>query len=515
MTVVARNSGKSSEIERGEVPELAELGNVLRELFNTLGISQRQYAQRIHLDPSAVSRYLGGQRRPSQQFVEQLVAAVEEERGSDLTPEAREAVRAKWLGALRACDPDEHQLEVLRDELARARRETERANRNVLALQLLLEQKEEQVRDAAADLVRMRLDWSAERKALAGSRDALLREIEELRNDLREAERLRREAEEHGCELRERVLRLERELAERGAPKEVPLEALKGQLERMWEEEAFSEAARDLTEAAWARTMGEVVDLVAWLGDRGEANRAVGFVTDVCRLRPAEDVVRFARTLVPLVDEFRPEGDALVQAIATRVTPRNVAYYYGELAVTVGEGDWLGDLILAAAVRHVTAAVAVDLIVRASEGVRRLPRFHATAVAVARQRTGEGFPAAVAVGLSSAGLGGAAAEVVVDLCSRLGPGRRSTAATMKFHRGLCQLEDGNLRAFFALLAAQPVGPLTMRFVANIHQAGVAQKDLFVTNRLLDSLGPAFEQFVKDDRFGATPELRDYVIHRRG
>lgn len=245
---VVRSPANSSEVERGEIPELAALGTMLRGLFSTLGVSQRQYAHRVHLDPSAVSRYLSGRRVPPRHFVDRLISEVEAERGNPITLEVGEKIETTWLTALKACNPDEYQLENLRTDLARSRRDTERANRTVEALQLLLEQKESQVRAASRELARLESDWAADRadaaraeiesqrdrESVVASRDALLREIENLRNDLREAERLRSEAEEHSRELREKVMQLEADLAERGAVGQVPLEVFKAQLERMW-----------------------------------------------------------------------------------------------------------------------------------------------------------------------------------------------------------------------------------------------------------------------------------------
>ncbi|MFF3330478.1 helix-turn-helix domain-containing protein [Streptomyces sp. NPDC002888] len=509
---MARDSGKSSEIERGEVPELAALGNVLRELFNTLGISQRQYAHRIHLDPSAVSRYLSGQRRPGQQFVEQLIAAVEEERGSAVTPEAREAVRGAWLAALKACDPDEYRLEVLRDELARSRREAERANRNVEALQLLLEQKEAQVRDTADDLVRLRMDWSAERKALSTSQDALGREVEELRQDLLAARRLHREAEEHGRELRERVLRLEGELAERGASPEVPLEAFKGQLERTWEEEDSSQASRELTEAAWARSLEDVRQLAAWLVERGDERKIINFVTDVARLRPAEDVVRFARH--SMAWNFGLVFDALAEGLASRVAPRNVAFYYCELVGVLRFGQSLGDEVLAAALRNVsTPDDAIELITRVTERVGSARHFHASTAVVARRRVDAGFPFIVAVALHEAGALDIAVDIIGKLSDRFLRGRTSARESRKFPQGVGRLDEQTLHKLFSLVATRPGERTAAEFAALIHRAAMEIGDLALSDQLLDTLGPEFEQFVADNRTGVSGRLYEYVTQR--
>ncbi|MCZ0981683.1 hypothetical protein O1L60_29805 [Streptomyces diastatochromogenes] len=222
MTEVARTQGSSSEIERGEVPEVAALGNALKELFTRLGISQSQYAYRVHLDKSAVSRYLAGRRVAPQDFIDRLVQEIEDHLGAPLQLEAKEALRGRRLEALRVCSPDEFRLEALRDELARSRRDAERAHRTIEALNALLDKKEAEARDAADDLTRLRLDWGAERAALARAREDLLRQVARLRQDLQDAEHLRAEAERQTRELRDHVLGLEEELCAGRRPRPAP-----------------------------------------------------------------------------------------------------------------------------------------------------------------------------------------------------------------------------------------------------------------------------------------------------
>ncbi|MFI7403491.1 helix-turn-helix domain-containing protein [Streptomyces sp. NPDC049541] len=523
---MARASASSSEIERGEVAELATLSNVLRELFNTLGISQRQYARRISLDPSAVSRYLAGQRLPTRQFVERLISEVEEERGDSVTVHAKEAIRTSWLTALRACDPDEFQLESLRGELARAKREAERAHRSVEALHLLLEQKEAQVREAGEDLARLQLDWSAERadatraqielrrerESLSDSQEALRLEIERLRNDLREAERLRAEAECHSRELRERVLRLEAELAERGPAEGVPLEAFKAQLERMWEEENFPEATRDFTEAAWARPVAEVLDLAGWLAERGDEEMLAAFVTDVCRLRPAEDVVSVARGMGPELRDTRPVRAALVRAIATRLTVRNAAFFHQGLD-GLGRGFFqLNDMVLGSVVRRVvTPSDAIELISRAVAGSERPRLLQDTARAVARRYVREGFPFVVALGLAEAGLTDVGSRI---LSLSLGAGARiSNDEIQAIHQGLGVLDERGLRALFSLGAARPNLRVTGRLFATVERVAEKQGDLRLLDLMLETLWPIFVQLAQEYPDSVSRELRAYAATR--
>ncbi|MCX4984169.1 hypothetical protein [Streptomyces sp. NBC_00572] len=415
MTEVARTQGSSSEIERGGVAEVAALGNVLTGLFNRLGINRTQYAHRVHLDKSAVSRYLSGRRLAPQEFVDRLVREVEEHVGAPLQPEAKEALRNQRLDALRVCNPDEFQLESLRGELARSRRDTQRAERNIEALHTLLERKEDEVRRLADDLTRLRLDWGAERADPARTYD-LLREIAQLREDLGDAERLRSDAERHGEGLRDRVLSLEEELSRRRpSTGDVPLEALKAQLVELWEEESFPEASRDLTEAAWSRPLDELGGFLDWVKETAGLTPAVTFVADVARLRPLEDVLAFA-------PEVAWQGRSRIQeswtsAVAARVTSRNAAAVFQGLRKTETRSDSESDRVLAEAVSRVRSdAQAVALVSAALSGTAAPGPLKRVAATLAWRRRADRFGLRVAVGLAEAGRYDVAALVLDAAC---------------------------------------------------------------------------------------------------
>ncbi|WP_055601763.1 helix-turn-helix domain-containing protein [Streptomyces aureus] len=402
MTEVARTQGSSSEIERGGVAEVAALGNVLTGLFKRLGITQTQYAHRVHLDKSAVSRYLSGRRLAPQEFVDRLVREVEDHLGAPLQLEAKEALRNQRLEALRVCNPDEFQLESLRGELARSRRDTRRAERNIEALQTLLERKEDEVRRLADDLTQLRLDWGAERADPAPAYD-LLREVARLRQDLQDAERLRAEAEHHGAELRDRVLRLEEELSRRSpATGAVPLDAFQAQLAGLWEEENFPEASRELTEAAWSRPLGELVRLLGWLKEEVGVGTAATFAADVARLRPLEDVLEFA-------PEVARQGrsrirDSWTSAVAARITPRNAAAVHQGLRNTTTPSGPEGDRVLAEAVSRIRSdADVVSIVSAALSGTAAPLRMSRLARTLARGRPTDRFGLRLAVGLAAAG----------------------------------------------------------------------------------------------------------------
>ncbi|MFF3773896.1 helix-turn-helix domain-containing protein [Streptomyces sp. NPDC002232] len=402
MTEVARTRGNAADVERGEVPEAVALGGVLKELFARLGVSQSQYAYRVHLDKSAVSRYLSGRRVAPQEFIDRLVRETEEHLGAPLQLEAREALRTRRLEALRVCDPEAFRLEGLRDELARSRRDTERAHRNIEALHALLDRKEAQARDVADDLTRLRLDWGAERAALARAGEDLRREVERLREDLRDAEHLRQEAERHGEELRETVLRLEEELS-RGASGAgaLPLDAFMLRQQALWEEEDDAEAARHLTEAAWSRPLDDVAALLHWLDDFDARN----FAADVARLRPLADVLEFA----PEVARKDRTGvrRAWVSALAPRIAEGNAAAVYQAL------GGTEGDRVLAEAVRKIrNDSIVVELVVAALAGSSAPAPLRALSRTLTEERGPDRCGLRVTVGLAQAGRHDVAAHVV-------------------------------------------------------------------------------------------------------
>ncbi|MGA5215512.1 hypothetical protein ACPCAE_05455 [Streptomyces cinereoruber] len=454
MTEVARTRGGSAEVERGGIAEVAALGNELTGLFTRLGITQSQYAYRVHLDKSAVSRYLSGRRLAPQEFVDRLVREVEEHVGAPLRPEAREAIRSRRLEALRACNPAEYELETLRGELARSRRDAERVNRNIEALHVLLEHKESEVRAVADDLTRLRLDWGAERTALARSQEELRSEIARLREDLADAERLRLEAERRGEELRGTVLRLEEELARRrpaGGPGELPLEEFQRQIVAMTEAEDFSEVARELIEAAWSRPLDEAAELLRWLEGSDAVRTMAGmFATNVARLRPLEDVLAFA-------PEVRRRGGTGLQVewrsvVAARITERNAAAVYLGLRDEGTFSDSEGDRVLALALRRTRSDTeAASLVSAALAGTARPVRLTRVMDVLARGRASDPLGLGVLLGLAERGRFDVAAAVlalVVGETSELFDGLDKVA---RLGRRIRELDSDKIGVLFDLV----------------------------------------------------------------
>lgn len=304
MPEIDRPPADSSSLERGEVPEVADLGNTLTGLFNTLGVSQRAYAVRITLHPSVVSRYLRGQRVATQDFVDRLIREAENKLGSPLQEEARARLHDLRLAAVRATDPAAFELESLRREMERSQRAVERLIRQQEALHDLLEKREGEAARVRAELAQLHRDWAedsaeASRRELdlraaadthTSARDSLLGEITRLRADLADTAALKSDAETRCRELEDRVLAMEEEMAglqeATGEGAELAIGELLRHLERLRVGREVRALGRILAEAAWERPAEEIAEVLDWLQNAGEGVRAESMLRDVAQARP-------------------------------------------------------------------------------------------------------------------------------------------------------------------------------------------------------------------------------------
>lgn len=118
----------------------------LRDLFSTLGISSRYYAENIaHVDVSALSRWCSGQRVPAWEHVDTLISEVNKARprGSDLVSEHEiREIEQMYIEALEATDKPKCEAMALRRRIARLEEEVSasQAREQVLEEQLLAAQ---------------------------------------------------------------------------------------------------------------------------------------------------------------------------------------------------------------------------------------------------------------------------------------------------------------------------------------------------------------------------------------
>ncbi|MEU5002094.1 hypothetical protein [Streptomyces sp. NPDC021622] len=329
MTEIARRPASSSEVERGEVPEVAALGNQLTELFNTLGITQRAYAVRISRSPSSVSRYFSGKKLAPLDFIDRLIREVGEHRNTPLRPAVQQHLRELRLAALKVTNPDEYRLESLRAELVASKRKASHLAHREEALHLLIDKKEGQLQELRSEIAHLRNDWGteqlqvarseakweAENTGLTSERDDLVTELSELREELNDALRLRERAERQSEDLAEKVRLLEEELAERVFSRTRASISLAEFKARLLEKEFGQEheAFRDLAEAAWSRELPEVVELVEWLQANDQTSLLHVFTEEVGRTRPLDEVIQLGFDLSVLPDFDRGEASLRVE----------------------------------------------------------------------------------------------------------------------------------------------------------------------------------------------------------
>lgn len=346
----------SSELERGEVPEVAALGNELTSLFNTLGISQNAYAVRISMDKSIVSRYLRGKRVAPQDFIDRLVREVEARHATPVQPEVRSHLSQLRLDAIQVCDPAAYELESLRAEMERSQRKVKVLARHQEALHVLLDKKEAEARSLQGELEQLRQDWVADQvggqRQETGERERLLLEIARLKTELDDTSTLREDAERRCREMDQRVRDLEEALARRsadGTGTRLPLAALQEQLVAHWAAGEHGAAGRELSEATLTRPVEELVELVSWLDARDDTRRRDRMVLDVAHTRTVDEIAEFghrveARAAANDTWSLRlvTGNDLLTAEICAVMTPQDIGFIHRLWAAHWNAADFMG-----------------------------------------------------------------------------------------------------------------------------------------------------------------------------
>ncbi|MFC9297074.1 helix-turn-helix domain-containing protein [Streptomyces sp. NPDC057011] len=105
---------------RANLPdERRALAQALNDLFTLVDIPMRLYADRHHYSPSAVSRYLRGDRMPPRQFVLELLDELMKA-GYPMSPPRVDEVLALHTAALRSSDSPYDRIAYLEEELREA-----------------------------------------------------------------------------------------------------------------------------------------------------------------------------------------------------------------------------------------------------------------------------------------------------------------------------------------------------------------------------------------------------------
>ncbi|MFF1412332.1 hypothetical protein ACFVX6_21610 [Streptomyces sp. NPDC058289] len=309
---MARSAASSAATERGEVPEVATLGNTLTGLFKTLGVSQEAYAVRVALDAATVSRFLRGRRVATEDFIGRLIREAEHKLGAPLKEEAKAEVHRQRLAALQATNPSGYELECLRHEMMRSQRTIARLTRQEEALHDLLAKREAEVLSVRGELDSLNRDWSADLTAATRRevelrtaldeyttvRDTLLAEIARLRADLADTSALRADAETRCRDLEDRVLAMEEELAELQRDDGGPIGVLMERLEGFRSGGDVRALGRELADVAWARPAEEIVVVLQWLGEAREHSRGESLLSDVAQARSLDVVTEIGDVMM-------------------------------------------------------------------------------------------------------------------------------------------------------------------------------------------------------------------------
>ncbi|WKX72547.1 FxSxx-COOH system tetratricopeptide repeat protein [Streptomyces sp. XD-27] len=210
-------------------PECRALALSLRELFGAVGVSLRVYATRTHHDPGTVSRYLNGTVVAPATFVEQLFVDAGKATGRPVAAEVLAHVHRLQRTALQATNSVGYELQMLRDQLADADRERQRAETVAEALTEALQDRKARIAEMEVDQRRLAASVSIERaeydaelarrgaeeQRLRGERDRLRAEVARLQQELDQARRQAVAAEQR-CEALEHQLQTAEEAAEPG-----------------------------------------------------------------------------------------------------------------------------------------------------------------------------------------------------------------------------------------------------------------------------------------------------------
>jgi transcriptional regulator with XRE-family HTH domain len=298
------------------MPEVAALATELTKLFKGLEIPQQQYAVRVTMDKSTVSRYLNGRRVPTQDFIDRLFVEIERHRGVAITPEARLSIQRMRMTALKLTDPQAFELEDLRDQVDRSHRRVKQLLRQQEALELLLDRKEEDAKKYKNQLELLRGDWiadnieletsalevSAENKRIKEEKQNLQQEIKDLKLQLSELMERRIDAEERCTELEDRLAQAEVALAEHLAkqpdssfpftPKDVAHIAFEA-----YSDERFHDAARMLSLAAAHFSPKDIVGLFSLIEHKKPVD-AMRLLDDAIRFGSIASSAKIAETVV-------------------------------------------------------------------------------------------------------------------------------------------------------------------------------------------------------------------------
>lgn len=171
-------------LDPGLGPELLDWVSELRTIWAATGLSMNQFATLHPINKGTISRYLNGQRVPTDRWFLDKLLAVQADNGKPVMPAVREHMTRLHLRALQATHPHEYRVRLIRDELEIALTGKLEAERYALALEKQLTERNRQVREMTGDKSRLRTAWDADRAAMQAKYERLTLEIAEISGQL-------------------------------------------------------------------------------------------------------------------------------------------------------------------------------------------------------------------------------------------------------------------------------------------------------------------------------------------
>lgn len=144
--------------------ELRELARGLNGLFQELGCSLRSFADRVHRNPGAVSRYVRGGRMPPEDFIRVLLHEVGIARGGQVTSGEAERIAVLHRRALQRADGTSARIQLLHLDHAAAQTRAQAAEAALNAATAAQQAPSGPHRSAFADTV-VSWGWSAQARA--------------------------------------------------------------------------------------------------------------------------------------------------------------------------------------------------------------------------------------------------------------------------------------------------------------------------------------------------------------
>ena len=126
-------------------PEVYRFVAELRIIFGHTGISLGEFARRHYRDKSALSRYLSGNRIPSRDLLDELIAEITGLRGLPLSIDMESHLHRLHLGALESRDRRAYQIQLLNDLLEKSTTELWQARQRIKELESQLSQNEDEL----------------------------------------------------------------------------------------------------------------------------------------------------------------------------------------------------------------------------------------------------------------------------------------------------------------------------------------------------------------------------------